>query len=350
MAHRGNVNSDDTKAIIQTIDVGYFYNSDTTNEFVKIGETNTWSWQLGSMLQFVPDSNNKLVIFNKLVDDIQGSVIVDIDSNEVIRELKYPIYSLSKTSSKFSSINFQRLGTLRPGYGYRKIEEQALNNHPDNDGLFLGDVNSQVVNIVASYEELNSKFSSKSENTYSYINHISFSPDDKYVIFYYIETDLKKRRFVKVITYNIARKELTQILNNHTISHYCWIFDKNELIFSVFSKFGFWRYIKYDINTNKLNYLPGLLFSDSHPMVNPKNPNEIISDTYKQKSGKQYLFRSFMDKSEKEIIFSQFIPKAFKGIVRCDFHPRYSQDGNQINIDSIQFNSRCMINLTNICK
>ncbi len=64
--------------------VGYFdRNSDSG--FRHVDESSTWCWQMGCRLQWFPEHENELVIYNKIVDHAYGSVVQNIKTKEIQR-------------------------------------------------------------------------------------------------------------------------------------------------------------------------------------------------------------------------------------------------------------------------
>jgi hypothetical protein len=125
------------------IGIGYF-KIENPRTFYSVGETTTWCWQLGCRLQWYPINNegeNKIIIYNKLIDNSYGCCIQDISSREVLRRYRRPIYSVSPDGRFGLSLNFSRLERLRPGYGYKNLRDETKDQVvPEESGIWYLDL------------------------------------------------------------------------------------------------------------------------------------------------------------------------------------------------------------------
>ena len=76
------------------LEIGFFDLTKPENHFVSIDKTNTWCWQQGCRLQWIPQNDNQ-IIYNKLIDGKYGIIIFDIAKNKVIKEIHSPVYALN---------------------------------------------------------------------------------------------------------------------------------------------------------------------------------------------------------------------------------------------------------------
>ena len=68
-----------------------------------------------------------------------------------------PIYCLTNDRKYAISVNFARLGRERPGYGYDGLEDPTIDYaHPDNDGIFIVDIEKNTAELVISLDQLRS--------------------------------------------------------------------------------------------------------------------------------------------------------------------------------------------------
>ena len=160
----------------------------------------------------------------------------------------------------------------------------------------------------------------------------------KSIIFFLVDTENNERKIL-VFHFNLLSKKLTLLKKINRISHYCWIDEKSIL----FTDLGFKKRVNYqiyDILNDKI-YPSGLSMNqDGHPMINPKNKNLFVTDTYPNKYGFQKLivFNLKLKKIiwETELAFST----NFLGKSRCDLHPKCDSDGKKIVIDYAVNNQR----------
>lgn len=320
-----------------SMSVGYYELSDPSKKFNQVDTTETWCWQQGCRLRWF-DINKKTVIYNKMIDGEYGSTVRDLRTKTVIKEIHAPIYDLSLDRSIGASLNFSRLQRLRPGYGYKNLEDQYLTEQaPKDDGLFLVDIENDESELVVSLDTV-SKLDKKESmiGAHHYFNHIFFSPDSKYIMFFHL-WDKKEYRDSRLFRYDIDKQELKLIINN-TVSHYAWKTDSSFLL-TEFMK-GVLNYNVYDIDGNFLSVLgENNLNKDGHPSFSKKG-DFIISDTYPNHFRFQSLFKHCI-KTDKTIILSKFYsPNHTTGEEKCDLHPRLSEDNKKVAIDSTDYGKR----------
>ena len=308
------------------------------NRFIEIGESNTWSWQQGSMLQWDPLAPNERVYYNCMVNGDHGALHVDIKKNEIIRTIPYPIYSIDPAGRYASSINFRRLGMIKPAYGYvndpnKKPEESA----PKEDGLWLIDLQDLKREKIVSLDDL-AKFTGK--NHYQFINHSTFSPDGKALVFFHVFENLTGDRSIRFYLYDVESSERTLLEAEDNVSHYCWR-DENE-IFTAENHLVHTGYYKYDLKNLSKTKVDLMNVGDVHPMFHPSNKNLLLADTRPDKKGFQHLLIYDLDQGKVDYLDRFFLPKEFEHDRRCDLHPRWSRSGKWISIDTAETGKRSM--------
>lgn len=326
--------------------IGYFtLNSDLASEFIQVAETTTWCWQQGCMLQWNNKNPNKEIIFNKLIKGNYGSVILNINTKEIVKEFETPIYSISPCGNLAASVNFARLGRLRPGYGYTSIKDTAEDIcAPKDDGLFIVNLNSGNKKLIISLYNLSQK-SKQSELSrhHHYINHISFSPDGKNLVFFYISTDSLGKRTIRFLSYNFEKKNIKVIEDNRIVSHFCWN-DNNTILATTKEKEdSTWEYLFYNIKGNATTHKAEILLStDGHPMCSPFNNSVFVADSRLDKLRNDSII-IFSTKDKYVFNVADFlIPFGYEGQVRCDLHPRWDRKGRFICADVVYKNKRAM--------
>ena len=93
------------------------------NEFIPIATSSAWNWQQGSMAQWHPASPEKWILYNDQESNKFVSFVRDT-RGKVIKKYDMPIYAISPCGKHAYSINFARLQTYRPGYGYAGVSDQ----------------------------------------------------------------------------------------------------------------------------------------------------------------------------------------------------------------------------------
>jgi hypothetical protein len=322
--------------------LGYFQKTnsgDFENRFIPFAETTTWCFQQGCMLQWHPLEPNRYVVFNALVDGNYGSKVFDISKGEEVRTYQYPIYSLDPTGKLAATLNFSRLGRLRPGYGYGLLPDHTQSDPaPEDDGLFVFDLASGerrlLVGIAALAREAGDPCSQH------YINHATFSPDGNRLVFFHLWAKEGDRgRGLRVFEANPESGKWREVESERTVSHYCWR-DPNIFIATTREKSGKWHYALYDLEEHTRVDINLPLKKDGHPMYHPTDKTQIVTDTYPDKRRDQHLFIVKLDAKKTERVASLFSSLRYHGQVRCDLHPRWDRVGEYVSIDTTHTSNR----------
>ena len=77
------------KSDASSMEVGFYNLKAEGSNFVSLGSTKTWCWQMGCRLQWFP-SPSHTVIYNSLVNGSYGSIIQKTDGN-ILKKNNYPI-------------------------------------------------------------------------------------------------------------------------------------------------------------------------------------------------------------------------------------------------------------------
>ena len=171
----------------EEIAVGYFDRHDGST-FHEVDKTSTWCWQQGCRLQWFPQDENELIIYNTMVNESYGSVIQNIRTKTVLRHYKMPIYDIDSTGEWALSLNFSRLGRLRPGYGYINIPDRTEGDRdPVDDGIWLMSLSAGKGELLHSLQKLSQVNPLPSmEGAEHYINHLSFNPSGQRFMFFHL--------------------------------------------------------------------------------------------------------------------------------------------------------------------
>jgi len=326
------------------IEIGYFeINKSFPNDnFIKLSTTDTWCWQQGCMLQWDPRDPNNRIIYNALVNKKYGAKIFDIKMQRIIKTLPEPLYSISPDMEHGISLNFSRLGRLRPGYGYGLIKDKSIDDPaPKDEGLKLINLNTNQTSLLLSLSELSKQVQAQ-PNAEHYINHASFSPSGDRVVFFHIwKLPKSNKREIRFCFYDIDTSNFGVIEDKRTPSHYCWK-DKDTILATNIDHNRIWNYTLYNIIQNtKLDLDIGLI-QDGHPMFSPVDNDIFITDTYPDKRGDQHLCLVNLKKKTTHELISFYSPYEFRGQVRCDLHPRWDRQGKKICVDNTVLGNRLM--------
>jgi hypothetical protein len=294
--------------------------------------------------------NDIELIYNKYSEITHEycSVIYNIDT-KVKKNIIAPIYDCHNDSFGLG-VNFDRLSLLRPDYGYRNkhnLEIDWKNDKLEKDGIFYIDIVNNEMKLLVSIEDvMNVHYKKSMDNAKHKFNHIMISPDGSKFMFLH-RWFVGDRKFDSLIVSDINGENIKCVSDDDMVSH-CFWYDNNTIL-------GFLRDFQYgdkyyliDIDTGIKNIIGENkidIYGDGHPNI---YKNEIVFDTYPNKARMKELFRFNSQSNTVEHLGEFYESFDFYGETRCDLHPRYSQDGKKVFIDSAHENLRFlyMIDLT----
>tara|TARA_B110000967_G_C18901903_1_gene576378 strand:+ start:1642 stop:2883 length:1242 start_codon:yes stop_codon:yes gene_type:complete len=316
-------------------EIGYFY-LNQPDKFISLGSTKSWCWQQAARLRWFDENSKSLISYNSIKDGKYINVIKNIETKKIERLISFPLYDISSDKSIGLSLNFSRLQRLRPGYGYSNIDDFTINDAcPDNDGIYLVNLNFNKASLTISYSNLLKEFplNKQFNNTQHYFNHLSFNPSgDKFLFFHLMQHD--SGRTNRLFVFNIKTKKTLLLEDNLIVSHYTWRDDKNILITAFDTITKKTSYIVYNTEKNSKEFMSNpLLNRDGHPSFT-LNKKYIVSDTYPDINNNQELFYYDILNDKYHTIGSFYKRYKYQGENRCDLHPRLSNDSNYISFDS----------------
>lgn len=294
-----------------------------------IAITRAWNWQQGSRLRWFPHSKDK-ILFNDVVDGIYMTKIINVRNNEC-SEIDLPVYDVDQNGKFAITLDFERLGKMRPGYGYPYLKEVSNKNLKDEGITLIDLINHNEKKLIVTYKRIAEALNLENPDFQNnYINHLSFSPDGNKFLFFWLE---KKNNIhhASLLVYNIIRDELIPLEIFEKVSHYVWL-NSEEILCTVYSANNKCNYFKYTLSKNKEIINPNTLIQDGHPSV--ISDNLILTDTYPNNTGFQKLFISDItnDKTVNLLeIYSYYKPNPE---LRTDLHPRLSINKKMICFDA----------------
>ena len=320
-------------------DVGYI--EIESGNFVRIDTTKAWNFQQGAMLQFLPGSDGKEVVYNNFIDGKYVAVVYNMISGSK-RYLDRPVANIAPNGKYALSINFSRLFDFRPGYGYCNVPDAFYyKKHSDKDGVFLIDIATGKSKLIISYDRLwdftKEYFNGKDEKMV--INHITFNTtSERFIILLRNFPAPGCKHVTALITANKDGEDLFLLSDYGVQSHYNWIDGENIIFFSDGKELectSGWanNYILKD-KTYEGELIGDNFFvnEDNHMNFSPDR-KYFITDTYPRQS-MQYLRLYNMEKNECTNLGRFYsVPQSITDI-RCDLHPRWNCAGNAVTFDS----------------
>ena len=295
-----------------------------TNNFQKLVETNAMNWQLGSRAQWL---DKDMIIFNDIIDGIQCSVKFNIHKEERVKVFKRPFWDISKNKKYAASLNFSRIKTMRPGYGYR-----GSNIDTNQEVLNVFDLEDDRLIFSITLNEILEKINFVNTNNHDiYLNHIVWSPCNEKLmtIFHYEDVNYKERKIFPVLIH-LRSKKIDFLHSDGYFSHHTFIDEdrilaylrlNDQLCFAIWSEKTGWI---------QIDSMPKL---DGHPTY-IKSTNKIVVDSYPNRFGFMSLYLGSLSKHEGlKKLLKVLSPPNYKGPLRCDLHPRVSSDHGLVICD-----------------
>lgn len=313
------------------------------DRWIEFGESRSWGWQQGCMLQWLPGSNTQ-VIWNDRKDDHFVSHTYDIVTKER-RTLSSPVYTVSSDGKFGMTADFARIQIMRPGYGYVGLPDEHQHDvAPQDSGIFKVDLQTGKSHLVLSLADV-AKIPYQGEvlkGVKHYFNHLLISPDSKRFIAlhrwrkYDAKADQTQGGFItRMITANIDGSDVYVLDPSGYTSHFIWRDPEHVCMWTrpAGKKSAFYLYK--DKTRQREIVGDGVMKLNGHNTYLPLPGHQwILNDTYpdKNRNQKPYLFHV---PTGKKIELGEFqLPRVYRGEWRCDTHPRSSNDGRLVCIDS----------------
>lgn len=331
-------------AVSEKVEIGYFSGKAHT-EFNSIAATSTWNWQMGSMLQWVGNTNK--IIYNDFDGANHISKVIDVNG-KLLEEYSMPIAAVSHDGSYGLSHSFIRLRKAAPAYGYANANDNsASENVPQNNGIYLLNFKNGKSKLLFSIADIANYDAEKYANdSYHYFTHCLFSPSGKRFAFYHRWLEKNNQTWTRLFTCNLDGSDIFKFDFSGVVTHLAWQDDKHLLAYGCKKSVGDHYYLLKD-KTNNYKIVGRKIFtSDGHPQFAPDRVN-FITDTYPDRLRRQYLIRYNVNSEKRDDLVILKSPLSFTGDVRCDLHPRWDRTGQSVAFDSSHTGKRslCTIRL-----
>jgi len=304
------------------------------NRVKKIAETRTWNVQQACMLQWLGPDFSSRIIYNDYRNGKYVSVILEIETG-IERIIPAPIYTVSFDGKIALSLDFSRLYNLRPGYGYYNVPETTIGMAlPDATAVWKINLESGEVSSLLTYKDF-ATFQPRPEmqkpETVHKVNHLMLSPNGKRFMVLY-RWFVGERKYTRLITCNVDATDMFVLSDDDMVSHCFWKDDEYILAFEKKAE-GIGYYLMID-KTQEYKWCWPELNGDGHPSYSPDG-NSIVTDSYPDRTRKQYVMVMKDENSKPETIAMVFSPFKYDNDTRCDLHPRWNHAGDKICIDAV---------------
>ena len=293
------------------------------------------------MLQWHPADPERLLLHN---DRRNGHLVGVVRTSEgrELRSYDQPIYAVTPDGCQALSLNFARLHTHRPGYGYAGVLDPWSDApHSKDDGIRLINLDSGASTLIVSLDQLaRSRPTDDMAGVHQWVNHIQISPDGQYFAFFHLWRSGENGWRVRLFTACVDGSQLTCLLDASTISHYDWMDSEKLLVWADVPRFGK-RFILCNRATGDRTVVGnGVLTEDGHCSFSPDR-QWLLNDTYPDTYQMRTLMLFSMRERERLDIARLYSPKdRWWGEIRCDLHPRWNRDGTRVCIDSVHSGER----------
>ena len=362
------------------LEIGYF-NWQKSNEFIKITETKAWNWQQGCMFQWLGNDYDTNIIYNDRVDNKFVSVIMDVKTKEK-KILPMAYYTASNAGDFVLCIDNERHTFYRGGYSYRGIENLDKKVPLlEDDGIWYIDTKTKDIKQIITLKQMVAyKPLSNMKDAIHYVEHLMISPDNKRFIFMHRWQTTDSGIYARLYTVSVDGSELYLLNDSGRMSHYSWRNNteivawgglsnpinslrkyKNIVKFFIKPLMPLYKklsggnsvdgntklsamvsgdsYIVFTDKTNKKRRLAtDILIKDGHPSFSKVNDNLMITDTYPNPNDEFQEELILFDMQKNEISSSlklNHLEEFASSGVRCDLHPKWSQDGKFICVDTL---------------
>lgn len=309
--------------------------------FEPFASTNAWCWQQGTMLQWVPGTEGTIVYNRRRAGRFVG-VVHDLATGDR-RELERAVYAVDPAGRYAIGLNFARLATQRPGYGYEGVADAwADEGAPGNDGVWRVDLDSGSAELVLSLGEIVGldNDESKAGQTH-WLNHAQISTDGSRVAVLHRWQPSEGPRQTRLVTLGPDGSDARVIWDARLVSHYDWRSADEILVWggAPVAANAFWRVS--DAGAEPRTFAADVLTEDGHCSYSPDRA-WIANDTYPDSQNLRRLMIVRTADGLRVDLAAFHAPPELDGPLRVDLHPRWNRDGTALCIDSAHEGTRQM--------
>lgn len=337
LCHSTTHTTDRKPEATKTLDILVFSIDDLKRPVFGV-KTRVYNWQQGARAHWL-DADT--FIFNDFNASTQRYIsrIFSLKEMREVKRFDFPVQD-SFRNDYFLSINYRRIQSLRPDYGYRNMPALSEQDMADlkNDGIWKVEQDTGASSLLYSIADVcEIEFEPRFNGARHKINHVMISPDGESFLFLH-RYFIGKRKFDRLLLAGAHRRELKVLANYDMVSHCFWV-NNHSVISFMRGPSGRDGYYVINVQDGSINsYFDGKLdaMGDGHPHV---HEDWFITDTYPDKSRMQHLLKASLATGEVQELGQFFQPFEFHGETRCDLHPRVSPDGSKVFFDSV-FNGK----------
>lgn len=327
------------------INVGYV-DTGADDRWHAIGKSNAWGWQQGCMLQWV-GSGGDTILWNDREGDSFVCRLYSLKSRRV-RTLPRPIYTISRDGRFGLSVDFRRIDNLRPGYGYDGLADPNVAvRAPEDSGLWKVDLQSgddQLIVSLADVAAVPWPDGDRHADAWHYFNHLLINPSgNRFIVLhrYRPQFDPKTLQFkgnfvTRMFTANMDGTDRYVLDPSGFTSHFIWKDDRDVTMWTrpAGKKSAFYVFTDKTREVQPVGHQK--MPTNGHNTYLPAPYSDwILNDTYPDRKTSRQTVYLYHVPSDRRFDLGHFpSPPAYRSEWRCDTHPRSSDDGTQVAIDS----------------
>ncbi len=306
------------------------------DRWTELGQSSSWCWQQGCMLQWLPGSKNE-IIWNDREGDRFVCHILNVRSGKK-RTLPYPIYTLSPDGRTAVAPDLRRVQDMRPGYGYAGLPDPYKDDlAPKDSGIFRIDLKTGRRDLIISIADIAAfgKIPGDPKEPKHYFNHLLFNTDGSRFIFLHRWRARGQRSFgTRMLTAKTDGSDIHIVDSYGRTSHFIWRDPRHILAWAWHPSHENAFYLYEDSTGGKVEVVgKDVMPKNGHCTYLPGN-KWILNDTYPDKERKQNVYLYNIATGERVPLGHFYLPPQYKGEWRCDTHPRFSPNGRSVVIDS----------------
>jgi hypothetical protein len=310
------------------------------DRWIPLGESRSWCWQQGCMLQWRPGSKTE-VLWNDREGDRFVCRILDVETRKS-RTIPWPVYTLNPDGRTAVTPDFRRIQDMRPGYGYPGLPDPHQDDPaPKDSGIWSVDLDTGRTTLLVSLADIVGiplKEGVKAppfDRSKHWFNHLLFSTDGKRFVFLHRWRPLQGGGFsTRMCTANADGSDVRVVDPYGQTSHFIWR-DPAHLLAWSWHPLKQWKFYLYEDGSDRVETVgEGVMTQNGHCTCLPGNA-WILNDTYPTGPRREQAVYLFEVAAGRAVELGRFpAPPAYKDEWRCDTHPRFSPDGDRVVIDS----------------
>lgn len=330
------------------------------DRWIELGASRAWGWQQGCMLQWRPGSASE-VVWNDREGDRHVCRVLKVKTG-AIRTLPRPIYALSSDGRWAVTADFSRIQRMRPGYGYVGLSDPcAVERAPEASGVWRLNLETGEAALIFSLAEAASiDHGGRSlADHWHWFNHLLISPDSSRFIVLHRwrastgsgpEAEPMGGFTTRMFTLAMDGSDRFNLDPSGATSHFIWRDPQHVCAWTQPAGRPAGFYLFRDQTHEVEPVGAGVMTENGHNTYVPRTNHEwILNDTYPdrvRREQKPYLYHV---PSGRKVALGRFpSPPAYTGEWRCDTHPRCSNDGRTVAIDSPHNGSGRQVHLIDI--